>query len=178
MAAGTPLGRDAKRYMDAGDLVPDTVMVGMIRERLDEDGADDFLLDGFPRTAAQAEALDLMLAELGTALDGVVLLAVPREALMERLTGRWMCRTCGRSFHETFAPYGGEPCESGADRCELYQRDDDKPAAIENRLDTYDAQTAPLIAYYSGAGLLREIDGARDPDAVYAQIAAAVAPGE
>jgi adenylate kinase len=175
VAAGTPLGKDAKRYMDAGDLVPDEVIVGMIRERLDVDGADDFLLDGFPRTDAQARALDEMLGDLGTGLDGVILLSVPRGALMERLTGRWLCRKCGRSYHESFAPYAGEPCEKGGS-CDLYQRDDDTPEAIANRLDTYDAQTAPLISYYRDAGLLREIDGDQPPEGVYGQIAAAVAP--
>jgi adenylate kinase len=175
VAAGTPLGKDAKRYMDAGELVPDEVIVGMIRERLDADGADDFLLDGFPRTDAQAEALDGMLAELGTGLDAVLLLEVPREALMTRLSGRWLCTKCGRSYHEVFAPYGGEACEKGGS-CELYQRDDDKPEAIANRLDGYEKQTAPLIGYYREAGLLREIDGDQDPDAVYAQISAALSP--
>lgn len=175
MAAGTPLGQDAKRYMDAGELVPDDVMVGMIRERLDSDGADDFLLDGFPRTDAQANALDSMLAELDARLDTVLLLEVPREALMTRLAGRWLCKKCGRSFHEVFAPYNGEPCEKGG-ACELYQRDDDTPEAIANRLDGYEKQTAPLIGYYRDSGILRVIDGDQDPDAVYAQIRAALAP--
>jgi adenylate kinase len=161
--------------MDAGELVPDEVMVGMIRERLGADGADDFLLDGFPRTDAQAKALDEMLGDLGAALDAVLLLAVPREALTARLSGRWLCKKCGRSFHEVFAPYNGESCEKGG-TCELYQRDDDKPEAIANRLDGYEKQTAPLIGYYRDAGILREIDGDQDPDAVYAQISAALAP--
>jgi len=163
--------------MDAGELVPDDVIVGMIRERLDSDGAHDFLLDGFPRTDAQAEALDEMLGQLGAALDAVLLLEVPRQALMTRLSGRWLCKKCGRSFHEVFAPYNGEPCEEGG-TCALYQRDDDTPEAIATRLDGYQKQTAPLIGYYRDAGLLREIDGDQDPDAVYAQISAALAPAE
>ena len=174
VAAGTPLGQDAKRYMDAGELVPDEVMVGMIRERLAADGVDDFLLDGFPRTDAQAQALDGMLAELGAGLDHVLLLEVPRDALMTRLSGRWLCRKCGRSYHETFAPYGGEPCEQGG-TCDLYQRDDDTPDAIATRLDGYESQTAPLIGYYRERGVLRTIDGDRNPDEVYDQISAALA---
>lgn len=178
MSAGTDLGNEAKRYMDAGDLVPDEVVVGMIRERLEAGAASAFLLDGFPRTDVQARALDAMLGDLDIGLDAVLLLAVPREALMERLTGRWLCRDCGRSFHETFAPYAGaeaDPCPDTGDACTLYQRDDDTAEAIANRLDTYDAQTAPLIDYYRAAGLLREIDGGRAPDEVREQISAALA---
>jgi len=159
--------------MDAGELVPDAVIVGMVGEKLDADGTDNFLLDGFPRTDGQAKALDEMLGDLGVSLDHVLLLAVPRDELMTRLAGRWLCKACGKSYHETFAPYGGEPCESGADACELYQRDDDKPEAIANRLDGYESQTAPLIEYYRSAGILREIDGNQSPDAVYEQINAA-----
>lgn len=164
--------------MDAGDLVPDAVVVGMIRERLEGGASENFLLDGFPRTHAQAEALDAMLGDLGIGLDAVLLLAVPREPLMARLTGRWLCRDCGRSFHDTFAPYAGagdDPCPSNGGECTLYQRDDDKAEAISNRLDTYDAQTAPLIDYYRDAGLLREIDGDQSQDEVREQITAALA---
>jgi adenylate kinase len=172
VAAGTDLGNEAKGYMDAGDLVPDAVVVGMIRERL-EGGVSSFLLDGFPRTLPQAEALDAMLRELGIGLDAVLFLSVPRDALMTRLAGRWLCRKCGRSYHEAFAPYAGEACEEGG-TCDLYQREDDRPEAVANRLDTYEAQTAPLIDYYRDRGLLVEIDGDRAPDAVTAQIDAAV----
>ena len=164
--------------MDAGDLVPDAVVVGMIRERIEDGASAAFLLDGFPRTDVQAEALDAMLGDLGIALDAVLLLAVPREELMARLTGRWLCRDCGRSFHERFAPYSGpdqDPCPESGGACDLYQRDDDRAEAIANRLDTYDAQTAPLIDYYRSGGLLREIDGSRTPDEVREQIAAALA---
>ncbi|MDX6554945.1 MAG: adenylate kinase [Miltoncostaeaceae bacterium] len=177
MKAGTDLGREAKRFMDAGDLVPDAVVVGMIRERLEAGAADRFLLDGFPRSAPQAEALDAMLGELDAPLDGVLLLAVPREELVRRLAGRWLCRNCGRSFHEAFAPYAGgdeDPCPSTGGACELYQRADDTPETVENRLNVYDQQTAPLIDYYRDRGLLREVDGQRTPDEVYDQIKAFV----
>ncbi len=175
VAAGTPLGLEAKRFMDAGELVPDAVVVGMIRERLDG-AADRFLLDGFPRTIAQAEALDAMLAELDAPLDAVILLSVSREELMRRLAGRWLCRRCGRSFHETSNPYdpANDPCPSTGGPCELYQRDDDRPETVANRLDVYDEQTAPLIGYYEERGLLVAIDGERSLEDVYAQIQAAV----
>jgi adenylate kinase len=172
VADGTDLGRQAKRYMDAGELVPDAVVVGMIRERL-AGGARDFLLDGFPRSVPQADALDATLSELGLPLDAVVSIAVSRDELVRRLAGRWICRRCGRSFHEVFSPYGGEPCPSGSDEpCDLYQRDDDRPETVANRLSVYEEQTAPLIDYYRARGLLREVDGERSPDEVYGQIAA------
>ncbi len=107
----------------------------------------------------------------------MLLLAVPREELVRRLAGRWLCRRCGRSFHREFAPYAGgeaDPCPSDGGACELYQRDDDKPETVANRLNVYDEQTAPLIAYYRDQGLLREIDGQRSPDEVYGQIKASV----
>lgn len=162
--------------MDAGELVPDAVVVGMIRERL-HPGADDFLLDGFPRTIAQAEALDAMLAGLGSPLDAVLSLAVAREELMRRLAGRWLCRTCGRSWHEVSNPHRvDEVCAAQAGPCDLYQRDDDRAETVATRLDVYDAQTAPLIDYYRTRGLLREVDGERDLEDVHAQIQAAIAP--
>ena len=169
VAAGSELGTEAKKFMDAGELVPDAVIIGMVREKLDSDGSENFLLDGFPRTEGQAEALDAMLTELDAPLDHVLLLDVPRDELMTRLAGRWLCRSCGKSFHETFAPHDPSTCEEDA-TCELYQRDDDKPDAIAARLESYDRQTAPLISYYRTAGILREIDGNQSPDAVYEQI--------
>lgn len=172
MADGTELGREAKRYMDAGELVPDAVVVAMIRERLEAADVDDFVLDGFPRTAPQADALDGTLADLDLRLDAVVAIAVSRDELVRRLAGRWLCRRCGRSFHEVFNPYPGDPCPSGGGRCDLYQRDDDKPETVRNRLTVYEEQTAPLIDYYRSRGLLREVDGERPPDEVYAQIVA------
>lgn len=174
---GTPLGLEAKRAMDAGELVPDAVVVGMIRERLVGEAAANYLLDGFPRTIGQAESLDAMLAELDAPVDHVLLLSVSRDELVRRLGGRWLCRNCGRSYHEVFAPYGGEPCESTGEACELYQRDDDRSDAVANRLNVYEAQTAPLIDYYGSRGLLREIDGERGQDAVYGQITTAIQGG-
>lgn len=172
MADGTELGREAKRYMGAGELVPDAVVVGMIRDRLS--GADEggFLLDGFPRSVPQADALDGTLTELGQPLDAVISIAVSREELVRRLAGRWICRRCGRSFHEVFNPYTrGDACPAGGGDCDLYQRDDDKPETVANRLAVYEEQTAPLIDYYRSRGLLREVDGERPPDEVNAEIA-------
>ncbi len=170
VAEGTDLGREAKRYMDAGELVPDAVMVGMIRERL-SGGTDRFVLDGFPRSVPQADALDALLADLGLPLDAVVSIRVSRDELVRRLAGRWLCRRCGRSFHEVFNPYEGEECPAGGGTCDLYQREDDKPKTVATRLSVYEEQTAPLIDYYRSRGLLSEVDGERSPDEVYAQIA-------
>lgn len=157
--------------MDAGELVPDEVVIGMIRERLESGDSDHFLLDGFPRTLAQAEALDQMLAELGAPLDGVLSLEVSREELMRRLAGRWLCRRCGNSYHEVSRPYvPGTPCEAGGGDCDLYQRPDDAPETIAHRLSVYDEQTAPLISYYDDRGLIRAIDGAQELAEVYGQI--------
>lgn len=181
MAEGSDLGREAKRYMDAGELVPDAVVVGMIRQRLSDGGSGRFLLDGFPRSVPQADALDRTLSDLGMPLDAVISIAVPRDELVRRLAGRWICRRCGRSFHEVFSPYGGEPCPSGdgAEACDLHQRDDDRPETVANRLTVYEEQTAPLIDYYRSRGLLREVDGERTPDEVHDQIVAHIpaAPG-
>src|SRR5680860_1058892 len=155
--------------MEAGELVPDNVVVGMIREKLTSGGTGRFLLDGFPRSVPQADALDGTLADLGMPLDGVISISVSREELVRRLAGRWICRRCGRSFHEVFAPYGGEPCD-------LYQREDDRPETVANRLAVYEEQTAPLIDYYRARGLLREVNGERTPDEVHGQIVAHIPP--
>ncbi len=174
MKASTPLGVTAKGYMDAGNLVPDEVVIGMIREALA--GRDDqFMLDGFPRTIAQAEALDAMLADAGAPINAVISLQVDRDELVRRLGGRWICRGCGRSFHEVSNPYDNSPCESTDAPCDLYQRDDDRPEAVANRLDVYDAQTFPLIGYYEERGLLHAIDGGLSLDEVQAQVVEALA---
>jgi len=175
--AGTDLGLQAKGYMDAGALVPDDVVIGIVRERLqEEDCKGGFILDGFPRTVAQADALQGTLADLGRALDRVISLTVDAEALVQRLTGRRTCRGCGRGYHVTFDP----PRTSGlCDACggELYQRDDDQETTIRRRLAVYAEQTAPLIAYYRSTGLLTELDGMQSIPTVQEQILAALQAG-
>ncbi|HEX3032246.1 MAG TPA: adenylate kinase [Bacillota bacterium] len=169
---GTEMGLKAKEYMDAGKLVPDEVVVGMVKERLAKpDCKNGFLLDGFPRTIPQADALGATLEQLGIKLDGVLNVAVPREKLMERLTGRRICKACGASYHVVFNP----PKE--ADKCdscggELYQRDDDNEATVGNRLDVYEAQTQPLIDYYAKSGVLIQINGDQEIKKVLADILA------
>lgn len=170
VADGTALGAEAKRYMDDGKLVPDEVVIGMIKGRLDG-AASDFLLDGFPRTVAQAEALDAMLAELGAPLEAVVSLLVPTGELIRRLGGRWLCRKCGRSYHEVFNPRTDDDvCEADGGTCDLYQRDDDRPETVAVRLETYERQTAPVVDYYRDSGVLREVDGTGELDEVYSRI--------
>ena len=158
-AAGTPLGREAKRIMDTGALVPDDVIVGLIAERLRApDAAAGFILDGFPRTLAQAEALERLLADVGQDLDRVVFFDVPEAELLRRLTARRVCRACGTPFNIASAP----PRQAGrCDRCDgvLYQRDDDSEATVKRRLDVYAAQTAPLLAYYQNRAVLVRVSG-------------------
>lgn len=161
----TPLGVEAKRYIDAGGLVPDSVTIEMVRQRLlREDCREGWLLDGFPRTTAQAEALDSFGGP-----DRVIDIAVPDERLMARLTGRRVCPKCAGTFHVS-ALNGSEICPvCGA---ALIQRDDDRPETIQSRLEAYHSQTAPLIGYYRAAGTLREVDGDRDPETVFSAILA------
>ncbi|HPM78401.1 MAG TPA: adenylate kinase [bacterium] len=160
---GTALGVEAKKFMNAGKLVPDEVIVGLIRERIQgADCGNGFLLDGFPRTVNQADALAKMLDEFGIGLDHVVSIEVPDEELVGRLTGRWTCRGCNAMYHVKSMP----PKKEGVcDKCggELYQRDDDKEATIRQRLATYHANTKPLIDYYRHESLLREVDGLGTP---------------
>ena len=160
VAAATPLGREAKTYMDKGALVPDPVIIGMIAERLTEaDARQGFLLDGFPRTIAQAEGLERLLKDLGQPLERVVYFDVAEPELIRRLTGRRVCRSCGHSFHVVSNP----PRREGVcDLCggELYQRVDDAEATVRNRLQVYQEQTAPLLDWYTGKGLLASIQGA------------------
>lgn len=159
MKAGTPLGLKAKEYMEAGGLVPDDVTIGIVEERLLEaDCANGFLLDGFPRTVAQADALGKILTKMNLRLDGVLNLRVDEEKLLARLTGRRVCRKCGATYHNVFNP----PAQDGVcSDCggELYQRADDTLATAQNRLSVYNAQTEPLIQYYRNLGLLKEVDG-------------------
>lgn len=170
----TPLGMEAKKYMDQGLLVPDEVTIRITGERISQpDCANGFLLDGFPRTLAQAEALDKLLADLGIKLDAVINLQVPQEVLIPRLTGRRVCRNCGASFHMVFNP---PKAENVCDRCEgeLYQRSDDNEETAVNRLSVYNTQTAPLIAYYEEQGVLKNIDGEQDIHQVLVSIGKAL----
>ena len=171
---GTELGLKAKSYMEQGQLVPDEVTVGIVKERLAEDDCKDgFLLDGFPRTVQQADALDGILKELGMTLDRVVNIEVDKAFLVDRLTGRRVCRACGATFHVTNkAP----KVEGVCDKCggELYKRNDDKIETVSNRLDVYAAQTAPLIEYYQSKGIMSSIDGSQSMEKVLADIRSAL----
>jgi adenylate kinase len=169
---GTPMGLKAKEYMDKGELVPDEVVVGVVKERLAKPDLDKgFMLDGFPRTLGQAQALDKIMAEITKGIDHAVLVDVPDEELMKRLTGRRTCRNsaCGKMYHVMFNP----PKKEGVcDACgsELYQRDDDSEATIRERLNVYAEQTAPLIDYYDNKGLLRRVEGVGPIDGIFASI--------
>lgn len=162
--AGTELGKEAKGYMDAGKLVPDSVVIGLVKERLGmPEAAAGFILDGFPRNTSQAESLDAELAGMGVSLDTALLVSVEPEVIVERLSSRRTCRTCGytgTAADETCPRDGGE----------MYQRDDDEPETIKQRLDVYEESTAPLVGYYRDKGLLREVDGDRSQDEVYADV--------
>src|SRR5213076_1812226 len=174
VAAGTRLGLDAKRYMDRGALVPDAVIIGLMRERLAQpDAVTGFIVDGFPRTIAQAEALAGLLKDAAQALDRVISFEVPERELLRRLTGRRICRRCQTAYHLVSAP----PKTSGVcDACggELYQREDDGEATVRNRLEVFARQTAPLLAYYHQRGLLATVSGEGSVEAVRAAIRAAV----
>lgn len=167
----TPLGLEAKSFMDKGHLVPDEIVIGIVRERLTEDDCKNgFLLDGFPRTVPQAQALTATLKDMGREIDHVINIDVRRELLIDRLTGRWICKVCGSSYHTIFNP----PQVAGVcdkDQGELYQREDDKVEVVAQRLDVNIAQTQPLIDYYTELGLLRTINGEQDIDQVLIDIA-------
>jgi len=172
VAAGTELGRRAKAAMDAGELVSDEIVLGMIRERLQQPDTDaGFILDGFPRNLAQAEALESELADLNKHLEAVVLLDVDLDVLMKRITGRRTCSKTGKLLNIYFSPQAElDACtEAGG---ELVQRADDNEATIRNRLDVYREQTEPLVEYYDSAGLLRIVDGEGDMAEVYARLEA------
>jgi adenylate kinase len=172
--AGTPLGRDAERYMNAGDLVPDEIVTGIVAERLKEaDCASGFVLDGFPRTVAQAESLDGLLKKADVLIDRVVAIEVPEDEIIKRLGGRRTCRNCQTMFHVDYFP---SKVEGICDQCggELYTRDDDTETSILNRLQTYDKQTSPLVGFYENAGLLTRIDGTGELDAVNSRLLTAL----
>ena len=167
---GTEMGRKAKEFMDAGKLVPDEVVIGIIDDRLKEkDCQGGFMLDGFPRTVPQAEALDGVLTKMGSGIDHVVSIEVPESELIGRLTGRRTCKGCGAGFHVMFDP---PKVEGKCDKCEgeLYQRDDDNQETVTNRLKVYNDQTQPLIDYYRGKGLLRPVDGLGGIEEIFERI--------
>jgi adenylate kinase len=170
MKEGTELGLKAKSYMDNGELVPDEVTIGIVRERLSKgDCKKGFLLDGFPRTVAQAEALESIMNDLGKKIDYVIYIDVNKDLLMERLTGRRICKNCGSTYHLIFNP----PKSPGkCDRCggELYQRADDNAETVQNRLDVNLKQTKPLIDFYSEKGYLKKIDGTQEIQKVFEDI--------
>ncbi|HEM55489.1 MAG TPA: adenylate kinase [Thermodesulfobium narugense] len=170
VADGTPLGKEAKSYMDKGELVPDSVVIGLIKERLQEaDTENGFILDGFPRNVSQAKELDSLLGDLGKPLDVALVLDVPFEDLMKRLTGRRTCKSCGQMYNIYFSP---PKVEGKCDVCggELYQRADDNEETIKKRLEVYQKSTEPLIEYYKNKGILRVVQGTGDINAIYRKI--------
>ncbi len=173
MKNNTPMGIEAKSYIDKGELVPDEVTNGIVKERLAKDDVNDgYMLDGFPRNMAQAEALETFGAQLGKPLNCVINIHVDPESLMERLTGRYICRNCGATYHKIFKP---TKVEGTCDRCgehEFYQREDDKPETVKNRLDVNIKMNTPLLDFYKKQGILHEVDGNQDIDKVFADIKA------
>jgi len=169
---GTLLGKEAKSYMDKGELVPDRIVIGLIEERLKQDDTKDgYILDGFPRNIAQAEVLDRMLNDVGMPLDFALSIDAPREDLLKRLTGRRTCRNCQQMYNIYYSP----PKKDGiCDKCggELFQRDDDKEETIRKRLDVYDAQTSPLINYYKEKGILNSVQGIGNIDEIFKNVCA------
>ncbi len=174
LADGTPLGLEAKKYMEAGELVPDEIVEGIVAERLKEpDLEDGFVLDGFPRNLHQAKALDRMLEENGSKIDLVINIAVDTETLVRRLSGRRVCKKCGANFHVLFNP----PSKAGiCDNCggDLYQREDDNEETVRRRLKVYEEQTEPVVSYYKPSGRLVSIDGTGAPDEVFMEIQSAI----
>lgn len=171
VAAGTEVGKKAKDVMERGELVSDDIVVGLISERIDEpDCEKGFILDGFPRTVAQAEALDKLLAEKGKTLDAVIEIKAENGRLIERITGRFTCAKCGEGYHDT---YRRPKVEGVCDKCgstEFVRREDDNEETVRNRLKAYHAQTVPLVNYYGATGRLKSVDGMRDIESVRKQI--------
>lgn len=161
---GTELGIEAKKYMEAGELVPDQLVIDLVKERLAADDAQEgFILDGFPRNTAQAVTLDSELSAVGREIDTALLIDVKAEVIVDRLSSRRTCRACGHT---------GTASDATCPSCggEMYQRDDDKPETIKNRLDVYEKSTSPLVEYYRGQDILKAVDGNRNPDVVYAEV--------
>lgn len=173
---GAPLGKQAQIYMDKGELVPDSIVTGLVAERIQQtDCANGFLLDGFPRTIAQADAIASELSRRNQRLDAVISIVVSRQELVERLSGRWVCRSCQAMYHERFTPSK----KSGVcDACggQLYQRSDDTVETVNARLEVYDRSTAPLLSYYRERSLLHEIDGTGSPEAVSQRVITTLKP--
>ena len=171
IAEGTELGLEAKRYMDEGKLVPDEVTTGIVKERLAKADCDNgFLLDGFPRTMAQAEALQQIMVELNKKIDAVINIEVEPNVIVDRLSGRFICRDCGATYHKL---YNQPKVEGTCDRCgghNFYQRDDDKPETVKNRLDVNIENSKPILAFYKEAGVLFDVDGDRDINEVFADV--------
>jgi len=173
---GTETGIKAKSFMDSGALVPDEVVIGIIEDRLKMDGPKaSHLFDGFPRTVPQADALDEMLARIGSSLDKVIYFDVPKDVVVARLSGRRTCRNCGANYHETFVPPKVEgKCDKPGCDGELYQRQDDKPESVVTRLEAYIAQTSSLIDFYEKKGILCKIEAAKDPEEIYKDVKTAL----
>jgi adenylate kinase len=175
---GTELGLQAEPYMSAGELVPDDVIIGLIRERIKEpDAAAGFILDGFPRTVPQAEALDRMLADVGAPLDHVIYLNVAQEVLEKRLGGRWTCPCCGRVYSEQVPPQKAGYCDVDP-TVELIQRDDDKPEAVKKRIEVYLEETFPVLDHYRRQEKVLEVQGDRTPEAIRDELFERLGPPE
>lgn len=169
---GTPLGKEAKSYMDKGELVPDSVVIGLVKERLAKDDCQKgFILDGFPRNTSQAQTLDGVLAMMNTPITVALSVDVDKDDLMKRLTGRRTCKKCQQMYNVYFSP---SKKDGVCDKCsgELFQRDDDKEATIKNRLDVYEKSTAPLIEYYKKKGILKSVMGVGSIDEIFNKVCA------
>jgi adenylate kinase len=174
VAEQSPLGREAAGYINSGALVPDGVILNLVAEQVKaKDCQKGFLLDGFPRTVAQAEGLEQLLKPMGLHLDCVLSVQVPQQIIVERLSGRRTCRDCGAMYHVVFGP---SKKDGVCDKCggQLYQRDDDRQATIEARLKVYETQTTPLISYYRERGLLRDVNGVGSIDEIRSRVVAAL----
>jgi len=174
VADGTPLGKEAKSYMDKGELVPDSVVIGLVKERLTQDDCKSgYILDGFPRTTPQAEELDKVLSSMNSPLDVALSVDVDTDILMKRLTGRRTCKSCQQMYNVHFTP---SQKEGVCDKCsgELFQRDDDKEETIKNRLNVYEKSTAPLIDYYGKKSILKSVEGMGSVDDIFNQICSVI----